>query len=159
MTHTVACRFDGRAASLTVEAGTTLAEALGQPVGCGEGVCGSCTLLVDGMPVRSCLMLAMQAEGAEILGVRSLPEIESAAADAAGLTPLQNAVMAFRAFQCGWCMPGFLVGTAAFLRDRLEVDTRELQTHFAGHLCRCIAGAGMAEAVAALLAARREALP
>ena len=137
----------------------TLASVLDLPIGCGEGACGSCTVLLDGVPVRSCLLLAIQAEGCRVETVRSLPAIEGAPADADGLTPLQRHLRARQALQCGWCVPGLLVGTARLLAGRLSVPRAELLAHLAGHLCRCLASAGVVEAIEALLRERREALP
>ncbi len=114
----VALTLDGGSAVLDVAPAETLADVLHLHEGCGEGVCGACTVVVDGVPVRACLMLALQAEGSDVKTVASLPVIEGSPTDAAGLTPLQRALSERRAFQCGWCVPGLLVGTAAFLAGR-----------------------------------------
>lgn len=143
--------LDGTSVTHAVAAGTSLAELLGLHAGCGEGVCGSCTTLVNGVPVRSCLMLAVQADGCAIETVASLPAIEGT--PPGQLTPLQQAFSDGRAFQCGWCLPGMLVGTAAFLRDNRAATRTDLEAHFAGHLCRCLGGARVVDAA---LAAMRE---
>lgn len=155
----IALSVDDRPVVLDVSAAETLADALHLHEGCGEGVCGSCTILVDGVPVRACLMLALQAEGCEVRTVDSLAAIEGGAPDASGLTPLQQALSERRAFQCGWCVPGLLVGTAAFLAGRLTISREEIHAHLAGHLCRCTAGRGVVEAIEDVLAARREVAP
>ena len=147
----VAFVLDGVPQRASVEAGTTLAELLGQPVGCGEGACGACTVVVDDVPVRSCLMLAAQADGATVRTLASLAAIEGC--DTLP-TPLQQQFSANRTFQCGWCVPGMLVGTAAFLAGRHSATQAELAEHFLGHLCRCTAGNGTIAAAAAALAQR-----
>ena len=153
MMHDLAFILDGQAQLTRVEAGTTLAELLGQPIGCGEGACGACTLMVDGVAIRSCLMLALQADGTEVLTLASLAEIEGVPAGTP--TPLQQQFSAHRTFQCGWCVPGMLVGTAAFLRRRDSVTRAELEEHFLGHLCRCVGGNGVVDAAGAALAQRK----
>lgn len=148
--HAVVATVDDAPRADHVPAATTLADWLGLRVGCGEGVCGSCTVLVDDVPVRACLMLAVQADGCSIRTVASLALIEGT--DPATPTPLQDAFAAHRAFQCGWCLPGLLVGTAAFLRDHPTADRGDLETHFIGHICRCLGGARMVDAALAVLA-------
>lgn len=137
-------QVDGERRIDRIDAATTLADWLELPVGCGEGVCGSCTVLVDGVPVRACLMLAAQADGAIVETVAGLAVIEGV--DAGELTPLQSAFSEERAFQCGWCVPGLLVGTASFLRDHPAATREDLEQHFIGHICRCLGGARMVEA-------------
>ncbi len=148
-------QLDGEPVQTEVGATDTLADLLALHEGCGEGVCGACTVEVDGVPVRGCLMLALQAQGCDVRTVASLSVIEGVAA--AGPTPLQQALSDRRAFQCGWCVPGLLVGTARFLRGRPRMDRGEILAHLVGHLCRCQAGFGVAEAIEDMLAARREA--
>lgn len=144
--------LDGRDVTCEASAGTTLADLLGTHVGCGEGVCGSCTVVVDGVALRACLMLALQAEGCRVETIASLAAIEGTPADQP--TPLQRAFSTHRAFQCGWCLPGMLVGTAAYLRDSGNLTDAELETHFLGHLCRCLGGARAIEATRAAIAER-----
>jgi CO/xanthine dehydrogenase FAD-binding subunit/aerobic-type carbon monoxide dehydrogenase small subunit (CoxS/CutS family) len=147
--------FDGEPKTLAIEARTTLAERLDLRIGCGEGVCGACTVALDGVPVRACLILAAQAEGCRVDTVKSLAWLEGAAPGADGLTPLQGRLRERQAFQCGYCIPGLLVGTACFLRDRETVESSEVAAHLVGHICRCIASAGVAEAIADVLRERR----
>jgi aerobic-type carbon monoxide dehydrogenase small subunit (CoxS/CutS family) len=115
----------------------------GTRVGCEHGVCGACTVQLDGEPVRSCLMLAVQADG------RSLRTVE-------GLEwgPLQEAFTQKHALQCGFCTPGFLMSLEPFLRDNPDAGERELREALAGNLCRCTGYRGIVEA--AHLAQSRE---
>jgi carbon-monoxide dehydrogenase small subunit len=115
----------------------------GTHVGCEHGVCGACTVLWYGEPVRSCLIFAVQAEGAELVTVEGLtPDGVPAGGRVAGaeddrLHPLQEAFRAEHALQCGFCTPGILMTLVAFLRDRPDPDEREIREALGGHLCRC----------------------
>jgi aerobic-type carbon monoxide dehydrogenase small subunit (CoxS/CutS family) len=102
----------------------------GTHVGCEHGVCGSCTVLYNGAPVRSCLMLAVQADQAEIVTVEGL-------ADGGALNPLQQAFKKNHALQCGFCTPGFLITASALLRQKRPLDEAEVRKAVAGNLCRC----------------------
>jgi aerobic-type carbon monoxide dehydrogenase small subunit (CoxS/CutS family) len=113
----------------------------GTHVGCEHGVCGACTVQIDGETVRSCLMLAVQADG------RSVLTVEGLAADDAPLHPLQRAFHAHHALQCGFCTPGFLLAAEALLRERPEPTEREVREALAGNLCRCTGYEGIVEAV------------
>ena len=110
----------------------------GTKVGCEHGVCGACTVELDGEPVRSCLMLAVQAGG------RSLRTVEGLGAE----HPLVRAFNEKHALQCGFCTAGFLMSLEPFLRDRSAPDEREIREALAGNLCRCTGYAGIVEAVA-----------
>ena len=103
----------------------------GTHVGCEHGVCGACTVQIDGETVRSCLMLAVQAKGRSVLTVEGL-----APGDAA-LHPLQRAFHEHHALQCGFCTPGFLLTAEALLRERRDPSEREVREALAGNLCRC----------------------
>ena len=144
---------NGAARAGTAEPRTTLADFLreeltltGTHIGCEHGVCGACTVLVDGEPVRSCLMLAVQARGTEVTTVEGL-------ADGAALHPLQQAFMESFAFQCGFCTPGFVMSTLALLRDEPDADEAHIREELSGNLCRCTGYQSIVEGV--LLAAQR----
>jgi aerobic-type carbon monoxide dehydrogenase small subunit (CoxS/CutS family) len=111
----------------------------GTKVGCEHGVCGACTVQLDGEPVRSCLMLAAQAGG------RSVRTIEGLAED--GEHPLQRAFHERHALQCGFCTAGFLMSLEPFVREKREPSEPEIREALAGNLCRCTGYRGMVEAV------------
>ena len=108
------------------EAGLT-----GTHVGCEHGVCGACTVQMDGQPVRSCLTLAVQAEG------RSLTTVEGLADEDGTLHPLQQAFHETHGLQCGFCTPGFLMSLEPLLGEARDFDDREIREALAGNLCRC----------------------
>ena len=112
----------------------------GTKVGCEQGVCGACTVQLDGEPVRSCLMLAVQARG------RALRTVEGLAGEGS-MHPLQRAFHEAHALQCGFCTPGFLMSMEAFLREHADADDEELREALAGNLCRCTGYLGIVEAV------------
>jgi aerobic-type carbon monoxide dehydrogenase small subunit (CoxS/CutS family) len=122
------------------------AGAKGVHVGCEHGVCGACTILLDGRAVRSCLTFAVQADGARIETVASIGEPDS-------LTPLQRQFQAHHALQCGFCTPGILISARAFLAEHPAPKRREVEELLSGHLCRCT---GYAPIVDAILAASEE---
>jgi len=113
----------------------------GTHVGCEHGVCGACTVLVDGEPVRACLMLAVQATGAEITTVEGL------APDPAQLTPLQEAFREEHGLQCGFCTPGILMTVSAMLREEPHPTEDQIRIWLAGHLCRCTGYVNIVRAV------------
>ena len=138
---------NGRARSADAEPRTSLSDLLrhelgltGTKVGCEHGVCGACTVQVDGEPVRSCLMLAVQARG------RSVRTIEDLAGDDE-LHPLQQAFHEAHALQCGFCTAGVLMSIEAFLRDRDGATDEEIREALAGTLCRCTGYGAMVDAV------------
>jgi aerobic-type carbon monoxide dehydrogenase small subunit (CoxS/CutS family) len=115
----------------------------GTHLGCEHGVCGACTILLDGEPARSCLMLAVQAHGHELTTVESL-------ADNDGLHPLQEAFREHHALQCGFCTPGFLLTALYLIEDAPNLDTRdeqELREALSGNLCRCTGYQNIIDAV------------
>jgi aerobic carbon-monoxide dehydrogenase small subunit len=113
----------------------------GTHVGCEHGVCGCCTVLFDGAPVRSCLMLAVQAEGHDVTTIEGL-----AAADAA-LHPVQQAFHECHALQCGFCTPGFVLSVVGLLRENPNPTTEQVEAGIAGNLCRCTGYASIRRAV------------
>ena len=123
--------------------------ATGTHVGCEHGVCGACTVRIDGTLARACLTLAVQAEGADVRTVEGLaPTAES-------LSPLQEAFRAHFGLQCGFCTPGILMSLDALLQDAPDATEDEIREHLSGHLCRCTGyGPIMRAAVAAAEAMR-----
>ncbi|HHB89892.1 MAG TPA: (2Fe-2S)-binding protein [Anaerolineae bacterium] len=103
----------------------------GTHVGCEHGVCGACTILFDGQPVRSCLLFAVQADGHDILTVEGL------APDPDHLHPIQEAFHEAHALQCGFCTPGFLMTLKPFLEENPEPTDEEIREAISGNLCRC----------------------
>jgi aerobic-type carbon monoxide dehydrogenase small subunit (CoxS/CutS family) len=114
----------------------------GTKVGCEQGVCGACTVQLEGEAVRSCLMLAVQADG------RALKTIEGLAGEA-GMHPLQRAFHEAHALQCGFCTPGFVMSMEAYLREHPDANGEELREALAGNICRCTGYLGIIEAVEA----------
>ncbi|MCW2538373.1 MAG: xanthine dehydrogenase [Frankiales bacterium] len=115
-------------------------ELTGTHVGCEHGVCGACTILLDGEPVRSCLMLAVQANG------RSLETIEGLGSPD-DLSPLQQAFRESHGFQCGFCTPGFVMTTVALLRENPDPSEAEIRHCLSGNLCRCTGYQSIVEGV------------
>ena len=143
----VAVEINGRSYEAEVEPRLLLSDFIrhgaglhGTHVGCEQGVCGACTVQLDGEAVRSCLLLAVQADG------RSLRTVESLA-PAGGLHPLQAAFQETHALQCGFCTPGFLMTADAFLRERPDPTEAEIREALAGNLCRCTGYKAIVEAV------------
>lgn len=135
--HAIRVTVNGKFYERSVEARMTLADFLrneldltGTHLGCEHGVCGACTVLLNGSAVRSCLMLAVQANGADLLTVEGLAEGEH-------LHPLQRAFQDQHALQCGFCTPGFLMTAFAFLKETPKPTDAEAREAIAGNLCRC----------------------
>ncbi|MGW5937916.1 (2Fe-2S)-binding protein [Streptomyces celluloflavus] len=124
----------------------------GTHVGCEHGVCGACTVLLEGRPVRACLMFAAQAEGAAIRTVESLSD----GADGSELSDLQRAFRAHHGLQCGFCTPGFLMLAEGFLAERPQATKAEIREVVAANLCRCTGYQSIVEAIDSCAAARRE---
>ena len=134
----VAVRVNGTTYERTVEPRVLLSDFLrgdlgltGTHVGCEHGVCGACTVLLDGEPVRSCLLFAVQMHGHEVQTVESL------SSDPQQLHPLQAAFREAHGLQCGFCTPGFLMTLVAFLRDNPKPTKDEVREAISGNLCRC----------------------
>jgi carbon-monoxide dehydrogenase small subunit len=147
---------NGHTRKATVEPRVTLADFLrehcrltGTHLGCEHGVCGACTVLVDGVAVRSCLVFAVQVDGAEIT------TIEGIASPDGELSPVQSAFRDCHGLQCGFCTPGFVVSVTAFLRDHPNPTEREIREALSGNLCRCTGYQGILEAVREAAAAAR----
>ena len=128
---------NGEARSASVEARRTLADVLrgefgltGTHLGCEHGVCGACTVLVDGRPARSCLMLGVQADGADVTTVEGLASDD-------GMSPLQEAMWDSHGFQCGFCTPGFLMQATALLQENPHPTELEVREALSGNICRC----------------------
>jgi carbon-monoxide dehydrogenase small subunit len=134
----VSLRVNGEQHEVSVEARRTLSDVIrddigltGTHLGCEHGVCGACTVLVDGEPARSCLMLAAQADGAE------LTTIEGLAGPDGTLHPIQQAMMDAHGFQCAFCSPGFLMSAVALLDENPNPTNDEIREELSGNLCRC----------------------
>jgi len=122
----------------------------GTHVGCEHGVCGCCTVLVDGEPARSCLMLAATAEGARIDTVEGLAQADGT------LHPLQEAFQRHHGLQCGFCTPGFLMLASTVYRDAPAMTDEQIRTALGGQLCRCTGYVGIVRAVRAAAALEDE---
>ena len=120
----------------------------GTHLGCEHGVCGACTILVNGEPIRSCLMFAVQADGAVIETVEGLAQGEE-------LHPIQRAFWEHHALQCGFCTPGFLMTIKRFLQDNPDPTEEEIREALAGNLCRCTGYQNIVKAVQAAAAELR----
>jgi aerobic-type carbon monoxide dehydrogenase small subunit (CoxS/CutS family) len=142
-------RFEvnGKPVEVEVEPRTSLADCLretlrltGTHLGCEHGVCGACTVIVDGDAVRSCLMLAVQAEGSSIVTIEGLSHDD-------GLTPLQTAFRKHHALQCGFCTPGILTTAHALLTEEPAADEARIRAVLSGNLCRCTGYIPIVEAI------------
>ncbi len=122
----------------------------GTHVGCEHGVCGCCTVLIDGEPARSCLMLAATAEGARIDTVEGLAQADGT------LHPLQEAFQKHHGLQCGFCTPGFLMLASTVYRDAPAMTDEQIRTALGGQLCRCTGYVGIVRAVRAAAALEDE---
>jgi aerobic-type carbon monoxide dehydrogenase small subunit (CoxS/CutS family) len=165
--HHIHLKVNGRDHDLVIEARRTLADMLrhdlgytGTHLGCEHGICGACTVLLDGAPVRACLVFGVQADGAEVRTVEGL-------ADGAQLSDLQQAFSDHHALQCGFCTPGFLMLAEAYLSEaEAEAEAEagaggpptyeQVRELVASNLCRCTGYQGIVEAVLATAQARRQ---
>ncbi|MBV8747962.1 MAG: (2Fe-2S)-binding protein [Xanthobacteraceae bacterium] len=149
--------INGRSHSVRVEPRRTLVDAIredcgqtGTHIGCEHGVCGACTVLLDGAPVRSCLMFAVQAANKEIRTVEGLGSADN-------LNPLQRAFMEHHALQCGFCTPGFLMLVTGVLEREPDIGDDELIDVLASNLCRCTGYQNIIKAVRAVAHDMRQA--
>jgi len=152
--RTIRVTVNGRPYEKTVEVRKTLADFLrddldltGTHLGCEHGVCGACTVVLDGAAVRSCLLFAVQAHGRELQTVEGL-------ADGDRLSPLEEAFRRHHGLECGFCTPGFLMTLTCFLRECPDPTEAEVREAISGNLCRCT---GYKNIVAAALAAAQSA--
>ncbi|MEB8340464.1 (2Fe-2S)-binding protein [Streptomyces endophyticus] len=146
--HEIHLTVNGEPVTAQVESRLLLSDFLrdrlrltGTHVGCEHGVCGACTVLVDGTPVRSCLTLAVQCEGAELRTVEGLARPD------APLTPVQEAFHTCHGMQCGFCTPGFLMTATALTEQDERPDDTEVADALSGHLCRCTGYRGIRRAL------------
>lgn len=143
----VTFEVNGKPISIEVEPRTTLVDCLrhqlrltGTHVGCEHGVCGACTVIVDGEAVRACLMLAVQAEGTQVITVEGLSSDDA-------LSPLQAAFRKHHALQCGFCTPGMITTAHAFLSEEPNADAERVREVLSGNICRCTGYVPIVEAV------------
>ncbi|WP_419948049.1 (2Fe-2S)-binding protein [Candidatus Palauibacter sp.] len=157
----ISARINGAAWAGEVEPRLLLSDFLrsevgltGTHVGCEHGVCGACTVQLDGEPVRACLMFAVQIDGHEVTTVEALAETPPGEAiSVEGLHPIQRALHEAHGLQCGFCTPGILMTAEAFLRENRAPSREEIREAVSGHLCRCTGYHNIVEGVA--LAAQR----
>ena len=143
-------RVNGSTQRATVEPRLTLADFLrercqltGTHLGCEHGVCGACTVMLDGEAVRACLVFAVQADGAEVTTIEGLSNADGS------LSPVQEAFRDHHGLQCGFCTPGFVVSVTAFLRDNPKPTDDEIRAGLSGNLCRCTGYQGILAAIKA----------
>jgi aerobic-type carbon monoxide dehydrogenase small subunit (CoxS/CutS family) len=148
-------KVNGREVEVLAESRTSLADCLrrdlkltGTHLGCEHGVCGACTIILNGAAVRSCLMLAVQADGSEILTVEGLSKGDA-------LSPLQASFRKHHALQCGFCTPGILTTAHALLSEEPDADADRIRSVLSGNICRCTGYISIIEAVLDARAAYR----
>ncbi len=146
-TREITLTVNGESRTATAETRTSLGDFLrqtlgltGTHLGCEHGVCGACTVLVDGAAVRSCLMLAVQAAETEITTVEGLQNADGT------LHPLQDAFWRHHGLQCGFCTPGMLTSLAAFLDENPDPSERDIREAISGNICRCTGYQGIVDA-------------
>jgi aerobic-type carbon monoxide dehydrogenase small subunit (CoxS/CutS family) len=144
---TIRFKVNGSEVEVLAESRTSLADCLrrdfkltGTHLGCEHGVCGACTIILDGAAVRSCLMLAVQADGSEILTVEGLSRGDA-------LSPLQASFRKHHALQCGFCTPGILTTAHALLSEEPDADADRIRSVLSGNVCRCTGYISIIEAV------------
>ena len=156
--HTITLTVNGRSYTREIEPRLLLSDFLrheldltGTHVGCEHGVCGACTILFDGQPVRSCIMFAVQAAGHELTTIEGLaPE---SAVNGKGLHPIQEAFWESHGLQCGFCTPGFILTLVPYLQENPDPSEMEVREVLSGNLCRCTGYQHIVDA--ALLAAKK----
>jgi len=155
-TLAISVTINGASHTREIDVRMTLADFLrheigltGTHIGCEHGVCGACTILLDGRSARSCLTLAVQADGAQVTTVEGL-------ADGDALSPLQQAFMDCHGLQCGYCTPGMLTTLTEFLRDNPDPSEAQVRIAISGNLCRCTGYSGIVNAAMAAARVLRE---
>jgi carbon-monoxide dehydrogenase small subunit len=158
MNYKISVTVNGRVLEREVEPRLLLSDFLrhdlaltGTHVGCEHGVCGACTILYDGEPVRSCILLAVQADG------HALTTVEALAPSANELHPLQQAFWECHGLQCGFCTPGFLMTLVPFLEENPDPSEAEIRQAISGNLCRCTGYQHIVDAVKLAAERRRQA--
>jgi 2-furoyl-CoA dehydrogenase 2Fe-2S iron sulfur subunit len=148
--------LNGRSVSVAVEPRMQVADLLrhvlhnyGTHVGCEHGVCGACTVLIDGRAVRSCLLFAGQLDGTSVVTVEGL------AAEGGELNDLQLSFRRHHALQCGFCTPGILASATQFLKENADPTEHQVRDMLSGHLCRCTGYAGIVKAILATARSRK----
>jgi 2-furoyl-CoA dehydrogenase 2Fe-2S iron sulfur subunit len=148
--------LNGRSVSVAVEPRMQVADLLrhvlhnyGTHVGCEHGVCGACTVLIDGRAVRSCLLFAAQLDGTSVVTVEGL------AAEGGELNDLQLSFRRHHALQCGFCTPGILASATQFLKENADPTEHQVRDMLSGHLCRCTGYAGIVKAILATARSRK----
>ena len=146
MKKTITLTLNGETRAVDVEPNDILLDVVRDKLGvkspkygCGRGDCGSCTVIMDGKTVRSCLILAIEADGSEIVTVEGLCRD--------GLTPLQEAFLKHNAFQCGYCAPGMTLAATELLERKAKPSREEIQEAIAGNLCRCTGYTAIIDAI------------
>lgn len=149
MNKAIQLSVNGQQVQVSVGGSETLLDCLrnqlgltGTKKGCDQGDCGACTVLVDGTPVNSCLMLALEAHGKDITTIEGLAQED-------GLHPLQEAFISQNAVQCGFCTPGMILTAAALLKENPHPSEREIRHYLQGNLCRCTGYSKIVQAVQA----------
>jgi carbon-monoxide dehydrogenase small subunit len=157
MSHEITLTVNGNTYTRAVEPRLLLSDFIrhelgltGTHVGCEHGVCGACTVLLDGEPVRSCLLFAVQADGHEVMTVEGLSD------DPKDLHPLQQSFWEAHGLQCGFCTPGFLMTLLPFLDEHPDPTEEEIREAISGNLCRCTGYQHIVDAVKLAAAKRRE---
>jgi aerobic carbon-monoxide dehydrogenase small subunit len=147
---TILLRINNEEHNITTYPNRTLLEILrddlsltGTKESCGEGVCGACTVLLDGLPVRSCILLVTEAEGKEITTIEGLSGGEK-------LDPIQEAFIEHHAVQCGFCSPGMILTAYSLLKSNPDPDEEEIRHAISGNICRCTGYAKIVEAIKAM---------